>query len=148
MKPLLWTHEQFGEMSWHDNHVHGLSIREGLHGEGELRLDLDYILEWLKAPHGIEFRIVPAVLRFDGVTHLRISLDYASATAALAPFSIHSVERQVEQRDGYVAQRWRILVNWPIGELTFEASGYEQRSRGAEVVSAEQCLRPDQRGDL
>ena len=64
MKPILWTHEQFGAMTWHDNHVHALSIREGRHGEGELLLDLDYILEWLKAPHGIEFRIVPALLRF------------------------------------------------------------------------------------
>ena len=146
MKPILWTHEQFGAMSWHDNHVHGFSIREGRHGEGELLLDLDYILEWLKAPHGIEFRIVPAQLRFIDVTHLRIALDYASATAALAPFSIHSVERQLEQREGYVAQLWRIVVNWPIGEVTFEASGYEQRSTGAVLVSAEQCLRPDQRG--
>jgi len=33
-----------------------------------------------------------------------------------------------------------------VGEVTFEASGYEQRSTGAVLVSAEQCLRPDQRG--
>ena len=37
-------------------------------------------------------------------------------------------------------------ITVPIGEVTFEASGYEQRSTGVALVSAEQCLRPDQRG--
>jgi hypothetical protein len=42
-----WNESQFEAMSWHDNHVHGLRIREGAHGCGELELDLDDILEWL-----------------------------------------------------------------------------------------------------
>lgn len=40
-----WTDRQFAEMSWHDNHVHGLQIVRGAHGSGELVLDIDYIEE-------------------------------------------------------------------------------------------------------
>ena len=43
-----WSDSQFSEMSWHDNHVHALRIVEDVHGAGQLVLDLDYILEWMK----------------------------------------------------------------------------------------------------
>ena len=146
MSDHLWTHEQFDEMSWHDNHVHGLRFVEGLHGTGRLVLDLDYILEWLKEEDGaISFRVIPVSLTFVGVTGLRISLDYATPTAALVPFSIHAIERRIEQRERYQAQLWKIVINWPVGEFTFEAEGYEQRACGTPVVSSNQWLNVNQR---
>ena len=140
-----WTHEQFDEMSWHDNHVHALRILPGAHGAGELVLDIDYIAEWIRQADGIRFRLVPAMLRFTEVTHLRISLDYAASSAALGPFSIHAIERRAEQRERHVAQVWRIQVNWPVGEISFEASGYEQKATGTAVVSSQQVLSPAER---
>jgi len=141
MAAHVWTDRQFDEMSWHDNHVHALRIIEGTHGAGELILDLDYILEWVAGEGGrCAFRIVPATLTFKSVTSLRISLDYATPTAALGPFSIHEIERSTEQRERYEAQLWKILVNWPVGEISFEAHGYEQRSTGDAVLSEEQSL--------
>lgn len=132
-------------MSWHDNHVHALRIVEGRHGAGELLLDLDYIVEWVKGDDGMRFRIVPATLRFTQVTHLRIALDYATPSAALVPFSIHAIERRDEVRERYVAQVWKIAVNWPVGQITFEAEGFEQRSTGEAVLSDLQVLSPAQR---
>jgi len=142
---MRWTHEQFSEMSWHDNHVHALRVVEGPHGTGELILDLDYILEWMNEPDGYKFKIVPAVLKFVGVSDLRLSLDYATPTAALGPFSIHSIHRHTESRERYVAEIWKISINWPKGEITFEAKGYEQNATAAAVVSDSQCLRPAER---
>jgi hypothetical protein len=139
----LWTHHQFDEMSWHDNHVHALRIVGGAHGSGELALDLDYILEWICDADGNRFRIIPVTLTFLEVTDLRISLDYATPTAALGPFSIHAIERHEEPRDRYVAQVWKILVNWPTGEIAFEATGFVQRGTGLPVLSEAQCLRPE-----
>ena len=142
----VWTHEQFDSMSWHDNHVHALRIVEGLHGAGELLLDIDYISEWLPAEGGAcRFRIVPSVLRFQDVTNLRISLDYAATTAALGPFSLHTIERRIESRPRYEAQIWTLRINWPVGEISFEASGYEQRSTGAAVLSSAQRLQSSER---
>ena len=145
MNELRWTHEQFDEMSWHDNHVHAIRIVGGQHGTGELVFDIDYITDWLRNGDAFEFRLVPAILRFTDVTDLRISLDYESPCAALGPFSVHRIERRTEERERYVAQLWRIEVNWPGGEITFEASGYEQRATGSAVVSSRQCLSPAER---
>lgn len=145
MPDQVWTDEQFDEMSWHDNCVHALRIVEGIHGAGELILDLDYILEWIEAEESFRFRILPVTLKFRGVTNLRISLDYATPTIALGPFSIHAIERKIEQRERYVAQVWKLLINSPVGEITFEAQGFEQRGVGASQISNGQWLSPEER---
>ena len=140
-----WTDQQFEEMSWHDNHVHALRIVEGVHGSGELVLDLDYILEWICNSDGNRFRITPATLTFLDVTNLRISLDYATPMAAMGPFSMHGIERRKEPRERYVAQVWKISISWPKGEITFEAKGFVQRGYGTPVLTEVQCLRPEER---
>jgi hypothetical protein len=145
MNELHWTHEHFDEMSWHDNHVHGVRFIAGEHGAGELVLDIDYIVEWLRTGDASQFRLLPATLRFTDVTNLHISLDYASHSAAMGPFSIHAIERRMEQRESHVAQLWRIDVNWPGGEVSIEASGYEQTATGKAVVSSQQWLSPVER---
>jgi len=146
MTHTVWTHQDFESMSWHDNHVHALRIVAGEHGSGELQLDLDYIAEWLLcARNSAQFRIVPATLRFLGVIDLRINLDYAAASAALGPFSLHAIERRIESRPGHDAQIWTLLINWPTGEITFEASGYEQRATGPAVITSSQHLQPNER---
>lgn len=146
MPDIVWTHKQFEEMSWHDNHVHAVRIVEGDHGSGKLVLDLDYILEWIKNAEGrFRFRILPVTLTFLEVTNLRVSIDYATPTAALGPFSIHVIERHSVPRERYVAQIWKILLNWPSGEMTFEAEGFEQRGAGIPLLSDGQVLRPEER---
>jgi len=134
-------------MSWHDNYVHALRISKGEYGAGELELDIDHITEWCNSQEGFQFRIVPATLAFREVTSLRISLDYATPTAALGPFSIASIEREKQPRERYVAQVWRILINWPNGKIEFESTGFVQRGVGESVLSKEQWLTPAQRGN-
>jgi hypothetical protein len=141
-----WTEAHFDEMSWHDNHVHGLRVVEGEHGAGELVLDLDYILEWLCGDSGVcQFNIVPAELRFKDGTSLRVHIDYGVVSAAIGPFSIHAIERREEVRERYTAVCWTIALNWPRGEITFEAPGFEQRPWGKVVSSSEQVLQPQER---
>jgi hypothetical protein len=140
-----WTHAQFDEMSWHDNHVHAMRIVEGEYGAGTLVLDLDYILQWVQGPEGVQFLVMPVSLCFTEVTNLRIALDYSTASAALGPFSIHAIERHTEARERYIAQVWKVLVNWPVGDIAFEASGYEQRSEGDAVLTPRQHLLPSER---
>ena len=146
MSEKLWTDTQFDEMSWHDNHVHALRIVETAHGQGDLILDIDHIVEWIKGEGGgFNFRILPAVLTFHGVTFLRMSLDYATPTAAFGPFMIHGIERRSEQLTHYIAQLWKIAISWPLGDLSFEAHGFTQRARGQAILSAGQCLNPAER---
>jgi len=141
MDEYLWTENDFDQMGWHDNHVHGFQIIEGDYGAGQLILDIDYILEWINADEGkYKFRILPAVLKFKGVTNLRLALDYETLTAGLGPFSIHAIERKIEPRERYEAQIWTIIINWPEGNVRFEAEGFEQRGIGEPQITEEQYL--------
>jgi len=142
----VWTEADFDRMSWHDNHVHGIRFIGGENGEGELVLDIDHILEWLKAEDGgFTFRIQPVTLVFHGVMFPRIAIDYAAATAAFGPFMIDGIERRMESRVRYEAQVWKLPISWPGGEVEFEARGFTQRAEGQSFVTTSQLLTPVQR---
>ena len=138
---LEWTEADYPLMSWHDNHIHGLNLAEGVHGTGDLELDIDYIVEWLKSDSGgICFRIAPANLTFREVSNLKVSLDYGVISAAMGPFSIDGIDRRIEQRARYTATLWTIKVNFPVGEISFEASGFDQVLRRGAITTEQQVL--------
>lgn len=143
-----WTELEFNEMSWHDNHVHGMSLSEGEHGSGTVTFDIDYIVEWIKQESGdIGFRIAPASLIFHEVTNLEIHVDYSKLSAALVPFSLDSITRTEEKRARYTATVWKLKLNWPEGFISFEASGYLQVLRMDPIVTTQQLLNKEERGD-
>lgn len=150
MSQSVWTNDNFEQMCWHDNAVHGLRVREGEEGTGELDLDIDYILEWLPpADGGYSFRVAPATLTFQGVSDLVISIDYSKAPAALTPFAIHEIKRELHvYPHGYKDFRWFIEINWPNGFITFNASGFTQTLRAPPIESPDQWLSHEQRQAL
>lgn len=143
-----WTNDDFDSLSWHDNHIHGFAVREGEYGEGELILDIDFILEWLcdSATRSCDFRLAPATLTFHRVSNLVVTLDYAQPTAALAPASMAGITREpYVYPNGYKSYRWAIEINWPTGSISFLAEGFTQVLRASPVLSAQQCLSPAER---
>ncbi len=145
-----WNTENFEELSWHDNHVHGISIRGDEHGCGDLILDIDFILQWLCATDGTwRFLVAPATLTFHRMSNLRVALDYATPTAGIGPFSIEGLERSVHTYpNGLQTFRWRIKVNWPEGELAFLASGFTQHLRREPIETSGQFLSSEERKEL
>jgi len=145
-----WNDTDFDEMSWHDNAVHGLRLIEGKYGCGDIVLDLDHILEWLPSETGgFQFRIAPAELTFHDASSLRVSLDYAAASATLSPFSIHQIRFEpMSYVGGAQGRRWTIEVNWPKGEVTFEAPRFTQVLTGSATLSECQHLSAEQRRQL
>lgn len=142
-----WTQNDFDSLSWHDNHVHGLRISAGEDGTGEFELDIDHILEWLESAGSFRYRIAPARLRFHAVTDLRVMIDWGVASAAFGPFSINGIERRFEQRAHHMATCWRIPLNFPPGEIAFEADGFDQDLSGAEILVDHQLLTRTERGE-
>ena len=140
-----WTLNDFAQMSWHDCHVHAFRVFEAEHGSGELELDIDYILEWKEHHERLSFLLVPVKLQFHEVFALRVTLDWATPTAGMGPFSIKGIERRTEPRAKYTATVWRLPLNWPEGCLEFEASGFTQVAWGREVLSSKQVLTVDER---
>ncbi|MET0984503.1 MAG: hypothetical protein ABW034_03755 [Steroidobacteraceae bacterium] len=148
---IEWTDRDFDQMSWHDNAVHAIRIVEGEHGAGEFILDLDYILEWIpgKDEEPIQFRVAPAELRFHEATQLKVALDYVSVTASMTPFSIARIHcERFLYENGTESNRWRIEVNWPAGEITFESPRFTQVLTGGGIVSGRQSLSGSQREQL
>lgn len=138
-----WTESDFDSLGWHDIHVHGFYVTEGLHGTGQLILDLDYILEWVHPDTEggcFRFRIAPASLIFRDVFGLRVTLDYANSTAA-GPFSIDGIERESLDHDNRGQSfRWSIAVNWPDGNIEFESPGFTQTLTGPIIETDSQTL--------
>ena len=147
MHPRRWSHSEFEAMSWHDCHIHSMRFLEGKDGTGELHLDIDYILEWRQDGTGYKFLLVPARLVFNEVFGLRVVLDWSEPSAAMGPFSVAGIERSREERKNYTATVWRLPINWPAGEISFEATGFTQASWGREILSESQVLEPEQRGE-
>src|SRR5262245_29075383 len=139
-----WDESHFDEMSWHDNHVHALRIRRGPNGwDGQLELDIDYILEWLRPSEStFAFRIAPATLTFIDVLELRIEIDYGAISFATTPFSIAGISR--EAKDG-ATTRWTLELNHPDGVISFLASGFRQVLRGQPTVTSSQSLTEQER---
>jgi hypothetical protein len=143
-----WTDQEFADLSWHDNHIHGFRILEGEDGTGELLLDIDFILQWLCDAESKEctFRIAPATLAFRQVSDLRITLDYVSESAVVAPVSIGEIRREPRvYPNGFSSYHWRIELNWPSGLIEFEASGFSQELRAEPVLTDVQFLPGRQR---
>lgn len=142
----IWTDKDYDEMSWHDNHVHGLQVEGGgEHGTGSLHLDLDYIVEWLPPVDGsFRWRIAPAILTFHDVFALKIELDWVGA--GMTPFSISGIGREKREfAHGGFTWFWSIGVNWPEGFLSFESTGFTKTLRGPAISTSEQLLDSKQR---
>jgi hypothetical protein len=148
---MRWTEVDFEKLSWHDNHVHAVQVEADNPecGTGVLRLDLDHILEWLRPPvpgEAFRFRVVPATLTFFEVSVLRIEIDWAAATAGIAPFSLDGISRQkLDYPNGYASWAWTLGVNWPTGAITFESPRFIQSARGSVVETTNPCLSPGAR---
>ena len=94
------------------------------------------------------FRIAPVDLTFHEVSNLKVSLDYASISAAMGPFSINGIERHPEQRERYVAMIWTVDVNFPKGQISFESSGFIQELRGNAITVDRQVLSASERTNV
>jgi hypothetical protein len=138
-----WTDKDFDELSWHDNTVHALRIVEDDRDSGtaQLILDIDHILKWCPGENGTySFIVAPATLTFHGVFGLKFFLDYEKATAGTTPFTIDGIVRRIENRKRYEAVLWTIPINWPTGEISFEATGFTQELRAEPGLSKTMSL--------
>ncbi len=147
MTTQVLTEADFDSTSWHDNHIHAFRFVEGKDGTGDLILDLDHIVEWLKSEgSGFQFSVVPVTLTFHEVMFPRIAIDFGAASAAFGPIMIDGIERRTEQKAHYLATIWKIPMTFPPGEMEFEARGFTQAARAEPILTESQSLNPRERG--
>lgn len=142
--------DDYNPNAWHDNHIHGFSIREGENGAGSLVLDIDHITEWLPPKDGLfSFKLAPAYLVFHEISDLVIAIDYAGLPAAIQPLSIGKIERQeMADENGYMYMQWRIEINWPRGAIAFKGRGFSLELRAEPVESSSQVFSAEERAAM
>jgi hypothetical protein len=137
----IWTEKDFDDLSWHDCYFYSFALRDpGEYNTSQIVFELDYILEWLQpTADKFSFLVAPAILTFYEVSELKVTLNYSGM--AMGPFSIDGIERELKTYpSGYQSYHWRIPVNYPGGEISFNAEGFSQELLAAAIESGEQCL--------
>ena len=138
-----WTDSDFESLNWHDVPVYGFHFESFSDDEGtsDVVFDIDYILDWIKARDSLKFSMCRAELRFLGVFGFQANLDYATPTAGMCPFSIHEIVRETPSNVATnVLSSWKIAINWPPGEISFQATGFRQKLVGEPQLRGEQRL--------
>jgi hypothetical protein len=72
-----WTEKDFDDLSWHDNPIHALRIRNPYEGyDFELTLEIDHILEWISTPEKrYKSSVAPAMITFYSVDKLKLDVE-------------------------------------------------------------------------
>ncbi len=143
-----WETEDFDDMCWHDVSVHGFRFVEFDEscGTAELIFDIDYILEWINEPEGFRFVVAQSTLQFHEVFGLKFSLDYVQCSAGMCAFTLSKIEREeVVYPNGFVRFKWNLEINWPMGNIEFESTGFSQWTVGEPITQTGQSLEPSQR---
>ena len=139
---LIWTEADFEHMSWHDCRLHGIVIVDDfsphLH---ELRLDIDYILQWVGFDTPTEQSghwISPATLVFEPQ---KFHVDVPGPGGDW----IIGMERTGSES----TTRWTIALNTG-GEIVVLAPGFRQYLRRLPIFVAtpNQYLETTQRGGI
>jgi hypothetical protein len=148
----VFTHADFDRLGWHDCHLWGIELRVGDAERGdwtsELALDIDYIVEWLCSPGaGGSFRVAPATLVFDGVSDLKIDIDWQDSgyRSALHPMAIDALERTIvgdrEPPGDQPYYSWCMRLSWPAaGMIRFGAAGFTLSLRAEPLLTDSQSL--------
>lgn len=145
-----WTDNNFNDITWHDNTIHGLYLKEDMDGFiNELYFDIDHILEWIKPiePDGFfNFLISPSTLVFKDVHNLKIDIDSGSTTTlSLQIENLYNLGK-INKSSTYFTSKWHIeLQN---GDIFFEAKGFQQNTRRRPIFTNKQRLSLNERGGI
>jgi hypothetical protein len=126
--PTKWTDRDFESLSWHDNFVHGIRLRNPHEGyDYDLVLDIDHILDRIETPsRSFQFIVAPATLTFSGVNKLEVNLKLAYKEH----LEIERIEREETTAEPAARNyRWEIIMhslNGKGNKISFEAQSFTQ----------------------
>jgi hypothetical protein len=142
-----WANADFENMCWHDNHIHGIRIRNPKEGyDFDIVFDLDYILEWITVGSFFQFVVAPATLTFHGAHKVRfdVTLNFKQS------LDIERVDRDeitndAERKAGYRKWLFQIHFHDQTNPISLEASGFTQVLTKAPILSDSLLLEDEQR---
>jgi hypothetical protein len=120
---MIWTDKDYSEMSWHDNIIHSISFPKV---DLDLRICLDYILEWKlnSDTNKYQFVVAPAIIEFYNVLHLSILLSFGEYTGLYIDEIIRKNER-ISSNGKYCIYDYVIVTDR--GKIKFNSTGFQQK---------------------
>jgi hypothetical protein len=147
--PKKWSDNDFDGMSWHDNVVHGIRIRNPDDDtyDFDLVLDLDYIVEWVPVGVGFDFVVASALLAFHGVNGLKFNFGLSyKESIQINGIDREEITTEAETKHGLRKWRFRIhLHHQQQDAVTFEAMGFTQELTKTPMIPARQWLEDNER---
>ncbi len=144
MKDIIFTNDDFEEISLHDNKIHGIQFCVDVEKfQSDIVFDIDYIVEFVC---GVEcqFKIAPASLRFHNVTDLNLLINWGDSgfqNSISGPFIIElkrePVETNMRVKNYY---RWVIVCNNEKYNISLGASDFTLTLLSEPIVSGVQHL--------
>lgn len=148
LQPSRWTDADFESLTWHDCTIHSMGLEQDGEYQSDLLLDLDFLLDWLLTSAGkFQFRIAPALLRFQNVDRLAIH----TLLSFKQPMQIQEITRSRREDPGYANYHWTIeLQGYPGREnrIEFDATGFSQELTAKPAVTNRQVLRLAERREM
>jgi hypothetical protein len=142
---LVRSDADFESIGWHDNFVRAIHFLDVSGGRGDLALDIDHILEWVKAGDSFQFWVSPASLVFHDVSDLSIYVDWSDSMLELV---IDEIRREPSDLEGF--SRFTIQIDWPLpgGRIQFLSKGFTQTLRRRPILTSSSKLDASQRCGL
>lgn len=131
-----WTESEFSEMGWHDSCIHSIHFPTV---NAQLVLDIDYLFDWkLNDKTGFySFWVSPCILTFQSVSNLKIELFLANNVGLYIQDILRTKTISLQNRETAL---WEYVIKTEYGNLTFDASGFEQIVINQPIFSESQVL--------
>lgn len=107
----------FDQRCWHDCRIWGIEFRAGDPEQddwtSDLRLDIDYICQWLCDSGPCRFLVAPAFLVFHDVVNLMIAIERRDPEGGLVPTHPLAATNNVRSATVQSEHGWKIKLNDP-----------------------------------
>ncbi|MCA8961662.1 MAG: hypothetical protein KDC38_14155 [Planctomycetes bacterium] len=126
----VWSDEDFEQLSWHDNRIRSIRVRNPAEGY-DFEVEFDHILEWMPRGKRYRFLLAPARLSFHDVTggHVGFDLHYRQDLIIL-DIAREDIAGEAERREGVRRWRFTLTLEMQRAPIVIEASGFTQRLIG------------------
>ncbi|MGI9352861.1 MAG: hypothetical protein ACR2O3_14955 [Rhizobiaceae bacterium] len=140
---------------FHDSSIYGFELVQPVpelgKWESKIKLDIDYIQEWVKCADSFKFLVSKAELCFENVSDLKVSFSFPETTITSLP--IDRIERSkqpaLQRSPDYTEFGWKILLNdRSDGFLELRATGYHLIFFGEPILCEDQYIPLTMRSDM
>ncbi|UZR96138.1 hypothetical protein [Chondrinema litorale] len=150
LEKSLWIEKDYEQMGWHDALIYAFSLQSNSdEGISEILFDIDYIFKWVNpiSPNQhFSFFISPCTLVFRDAVNLKIDIDTENFFPLELEVSDLILEKELDFKNGHKAYEWNLSTQ--VGDIKFQASGFEQYVRKLPKYTQIQQLTMEERGGV